>query len=156
MPMRHCCRARMNTPHVRFSTKKNTQTGKTERNQMNGSPVTNSRSSGLTQPREAAHTYTTAPTKFNTSSATAHRRAVRFHQFTSELSHDPPAALRNQAIVFKTPFGGILSEIEIYRQLSCCGDENRAYRYWANDARRFPPDPKFRGYHAHRRRDASV
>lgn len=38
----------------------------------------------------------------------------------------------------------------IYRQLSCCGDENHAYGRMTLGV--FPPDPKFRGYHAHQGR----
>ena len=36
---------------------------------------------------------------------------------------------------------------EIYRQLSCWGDENHAYGRMTLGV--FPPDPKFRGYPAH-------
>lgn len=47
-----------------------------------------------------------------------------------------------------------LSDMPIYRQLSCCGDENHAYGRMTLGV--FPPDPKFRGYYAHQGRDASV
>ena len=55
----------------------------------------------------------------------------------------------------KTVFdAGLMSVMGIYRQLSCCGDENHAYGRMTLGV--FPPDPKFRGYHAHQGRDASV